>query len=224
MRALLFSGGVESTCLAVMTKPDLAVTINYGQICAPGEIRAAKHIASLVGMSHRVIEVSLGHLGSGEMTGVPSHEATGRVPEHWPFRNQMLLTVAAMALADCDLRELIIGTVLTDRVHNDGTPEFLSAMERLFQTQLSDFKLSAPASTIPTDELVRRSGVSRDLLGWTFSCHRAEVACGACRGCNKSLELFARLECEENTVFDVKNSTESDAPSEGLSRPLPGSR
>lgn len=204
MRALLFSGGVESTCLAVMTRPDLAVTIDYGQVCAPGEIRAAKHIASLIGMSHRVIEVSLGHLGSGEMTGVPS-AAAGRVPEHWPFRNQMLLTVAAMALANCDLRELIIGTVLTDRVHNDGTPDFLSAMERLLQTQLVDFRLSAPASTITTDDLVRKSGVDRNVLGWTFSCHRAEVACGACRGCNKSLELFTRLDREDGAAFATKD-------------------
>jgi len=200
MRALLFSGGVESTCLAVLTKPDIALTIDYGQVCAPGEIRAAKHIASVVGMSHRVIEVSLGHLGTGEMTGIPSEDAGTRVPEHWPFRNQMLLTVGAMALAGSDLRELIIGTVLTDRVHNDGTPEFLSAMERLLQTQLSDFKLSAPASTITTDDLVRRSGVSRDLLGWTFSCHRSELACGACRGCNKSIDLFARLGGAANSL------------------------
>jgi 7-cyano-7-deazaguanine synthase len=204
MRVLLFSGGVESTCLAVMTRPDLAVTIDYGQVCARGEIRAAKHIASLIGMSHRVIEVSLGHLGSGEMTGVPS-AAAGRVPEHWPFRNQMLLTVAAMALAGSDLRELIIGTVLTDRVHNDGTPDFLGAMERLLQTQLADFRLSAPASTITTDDLVRKSGVDRNLLGWTFSCHRAEVACGACRGCNKSLELFARLDREDGAAFATKD-------------------
>lgn len=194
MRALLFSGGVESTCLAVMTKPDLALTINYGQVCAAGEIRAAKHIASVIGMSHRVVEVSLGHLGAGDMTGIPSEEVEGRVPEHWPFRNQMLLTVAAMTLAGCDLRELIIGTVLTDRVHNDGTPEFLSAMEQLLQTQLSNFNLSAPAAKIHTEDLVRRSDVSRDLLGWTFSCHRSEVACGACRGCKKSIDLFARLD------------------------------
>lgn len=194
MRALLFSGGVESTCLAAMTKPDLALTINYGQVCAAGEIRAAKHIASIIGMSHRVVEVSLGHLGAGDMTGIPSEEVEGRVPEHWPFRNQMLLTVAAMTLAGCGLRELIIGTVLTDRVHNDGTPEFLSAMEQLLQTQLSNFNLSAPAATIHTEDLVRRSGVSRDLLGWTFSCHRSEVACGACRGCKKSIDLFALLD------------------------------
>ena len=203
MRALLFSGGVESTCLAVMTKPDLAVTIDYGQVCAQGEIRAAKHIASLIGMPHRVIEVPLGHLGSGEMTGVPSDDAAGSVPEHWPFRNQMLLTVAAMALAGCDLRELILGTVLTDRVHNDGTPEFLSNMERLLQTQLSDFKLNAPASTITTDELVLRSGVDRDLLGWTFSCHRANVACGTCRGCNKSVELFALLDRKDGVTSSM---------------------
>ena len=193
MRALLFSGGIESTCLAVMTKPDVALTIDYGQVCAPGELSAAKHIASSIGMSHRIIEVPLGHLGAGEMAGVPSEDDGSSVPEHWPFRNQVLLTLAAMALANCGLRELIIGTVVTDSVHNDGTLDFLGAMERLLQAQLGDFKLNAPASTITTYDLVLQSGVSRDLLGWTFSCHRAEIACGACRGCNKSLELFARL-------------------------------
>ena len=193
MRALLFSGGIESTCLAVMKKPDLAVTINYGQVCAPGEIRAAKHIASLIGICHKVIEVSLAHLGSGEMTGVASNDDGNSVPEHWPFRNQMLLTIAAMALAKCDVRELMIGTVVTDCEHNDGTPDFLRAMEQLLRTQIADIKLTAPASTITTLELVLRSGVSREILGWTFSCHRAEVACGTCRGCNKSLDLFTLL-------------------------------
>ena len=218
MRALLFSGGVESTCLAVMTKPDLAVTIDYGQVGAQGEIRAAKHIASFIGMSHRVIEVSVAHLGSGEMTGVPSDDDAGSVPEHWPFRNQMLLTVAAMALAKCDLRELIIGTVITDRVHNDGTPEFLSTMERLLQTQLSHFKLNAPASTITTDELVLKSSIDRDLLGWTFSCHRANVACGTCRGCNKSLDLFALL----NRKDGMGSSREPGLPPQFHSRQRPG--
>ena len=194
MRALLFSGGIDSTCLAVMTQPDLALTIDYGQVCAPGELRAAQHITSLLGMSHRIIEVPLHHLGSGEMTGVSSRKAGSSVPEHWPFRNQILLTVAAMALADCGLKELTIGTVVTDNVHKDGTPDFLRSMERLLQTQLADFRLNAPASKLTTYELVLRSGVSRDLLGWTFSCHRAEIACGACRGCNKSLELFRRLD------------------------------
>ena len=193
MKALLFSGGIESTCLAVLTKPDMALTIDYGQISAPGELRAARHIASLLNMPHRIIEVPLGHLGTGELAGVPSNNSGCSVSEHWPFRNQILLTIAAMALANCGLRELTIGTVVTDNVHNDGTPHFLKAMERLLQTQLAHFTLNAPASTITTYDLVLRSGVSRDLLGWTYSCHRAEIACGACRGCNKSLELFARL-------------------------------
>ena len=176
-----------------MTKPDMALTIDYGQIAAPRELRAATHIASLLGMSHRVIEVPLGHLGSGELAGVPSNNGRGSVSEHWPFRNQTLLTIAAMALVNCGLKELTIGTVVTDNVHNDGTPDFLRAMERLLQTQLAGFTLNAPASGLTTYDLVLRSGVSRDLLGWTFSCHRAEIACGTCRGCNKSLELFARL-------------------------------
>ena len=85
MRALLFSGGIDSTCLAVMTQPDLALTIDYGQVCAPGELRAAKHIASLLSLSHRIIEVPLGHLGSGEMTGASSEEGRKLGPRALAF-------------------------------------------------------------------------------------------------------------------------------------------
>lgn len=203
MKALLFSGGVDSTCVAVMTKPDVAVTIDYGQVCAPGELRSARHLANLIGIPHRVIRAPLGHLGRGEMAGQENTESTNSVPDHWPFRNQMLMTVAAMALANCNLRELIVGTVVADSVHNDGTRSFLEAMECLLQTQLDNFRLSAPASRLTTYELVVKSGVSRDLLGWTFSCHRGEFACGLCRGCNKSLQLFACLDnerCSDTSV------------------------
>ncbi len=192
MKALLFSGGVESTCLAVMERPDLGVTIDYGQVSAEGEIKAASHIAKTLRLDHRVITVPLRHLGAGDLAG-RSAPAGHAASEHWPYRNQMLITLAAMALAQEGLQTLLIGTVVTDRVHEDGTPEFLDAMDRLLSVQNPVLSLRAPAAKWTTIELVQRAGATRDLLGWTFSCHRSSLACGSCRGCHKTLELFEAI-------------------------------
>jgi len=196
VKALLFSGGVESTCLAYMYKPDIALTIDYGQVSAAGEIRCASHLAQLLGLSHEVIKAPLAHLGSGELAGKAQASST-RPPDHWPFRNQLLITLAAMSLAAGPFEEILIGTVSGDRVHGDGTRQFLSSMNEVLHAQNEALRLSAPAADLTTSELVRRSGVSLQLLRWTFSCHRGPIACGKCRGCTKTLELFEELNSKE---------------------------
>lgn len=193
MRALLFSGGVESTSLAFAYRPDILITIDYGQVCAEGERRAATHIAGLLGLEHRIIEARLAHLGSGDLAGAMTN-ADDPVPEHWPYRNQMLATIAVMACADCRLTELMIGTVRTDRVHADGHEGFVRAMSDVLASQTHGLKFTAPALALDTLELVMATQVPRDLLGWTFSCHRANFACGRCRGCEKSRQLFEILD------------------------------
>ncbi|WP_312895871.1 7-cyano-7-deazaguanine synthase [Rhizobium laguerreae] len=95
MRLLLFSGGLDSTALAWSQRPNLCLTIDYGQMPAQGEIRAASGLSGLMGLRHEVLTVDLAHLGSGSLAG--SETATvGSAPEWWPYRNQMLITLAAM--------------------------------------------------------------------------------------------------------------------------------
>lgn len=192
MKVLLFSGGVESTALAFMLRPDILFTIDYGQLPAGGELRAARCIAQELALHHEITKVDASSLGAGDMVGQPmaSHS---QVSEAWPFRNQFLITLAAMKFASEELREILIGTVITDRVHADGTPEFLKRMEALIKCELPDVSIVAPAIKWSTTELVQKSGVNLDLLGWAFSCHKSVVACGQCRGCNKTIKLFAEL-------------------------------
>lgn len=193
VRALLFSGGVESTCLAYAHRPDLLITIDYGQVCAAGEIRAAKHLAAMMGLPQRLVTAPLGHLGSGQMSGAAIN-VDDPVPEHWPFRNQMLATIAVMACAEECLTELMIGTVSTDHVHADGSQAFVDAMNNLLESQRPSLTFSAPAIDMDTQALVRSTKLPRELLGWTFSCHSASVACGQCRGCAKTIQLVEALD------------------------------
>src|SRR5579885_818491 len=93
--ALLLSGGMDSVAIAFWKRPDIAFTINYGQLSAQGEIQAAEAVCDSLEIPHEVITVNCGNLGSGDLSGkLPASVAP--VPEWWPFRNQLLLTLAGM--------------------------------------------------------------------------------------------------------------------------------
>jgi 7-cyano-7-deazaguanine synthase len=192
LKLLLFSGGVESTCLALVHHPDLLLTVDYGQVCAEGELRASQLLAEKLSLRHESISVPMGHLGAGDLVPqAPPIESDAS--ETWPFRNQALITLAAMRYEREGLLEIMIGTVKSDGVHPDGTSEFILGIGCAIRSQNPSIRVTAPAIAMSTVELVRSSDITRDLLGWTFSCHRAAVACGQCRGCTKTVDLFQEL-------------------------------
>ncbi len=163
--------------------------VDYGQMSAPGEERACRAISAELKLPLDVVRSDLSSIGSGMLAG---KAAVNEGPaEFWPLRNQHLITVAAMAYFK-SVREILIGTVRSDAHHADGRANFRRAMQRLLKTQL-DCKLVAPAATISSRTLIDRSRVPYELLGWTFSCHRGEWACGGCNGCRKHDEIKAGL-------------------------------
>jgi 7-cyano-7-deazaguanine synthase len=195
--ALLLSGGLDSTALATWYRPGLTITIDYGQLPAAAEIRAATQVARALGLRHAVVRLDARALGAGDLAGggvTPG--APG--PEWWPFRNQLLLTVAAMYVVSREsglkITTLLVGTVRGDRTRfADGTPEFVEAIGACLALQEGALRVEAPALGMTTAELIRASGAPRSLLGWAHSCHVAEVACGRCRGCRKHQEVTGEV-------------------------------
>lgn len=190
--ALLLSGGMDSTCIAYWKRPDVAIAIDYGQKPAIAELRAANVVAKTLGIPLEVIQIDCSSLGSGDLAG---SEAAGVAPssEWWPFRNQLLITMALMAAIRADVSELMIGTVVSDGSHADGRPDFVQAISQVSAMQEGGIRVTAPAIALTATELVRQSGIPFDLLGWAHSCHTGNVACGACRGCNKHRDTYAEL-------------------------------
>jgi 7-cyano-7-deazaguanine synthase len=183
--AILLSGGIDSTAIAFWKKPQLAITIDYGQAPADAEINAAEIVAHTLNISHQIVRIGLRDLGSGVMAGMPQIEGAPS-PEWWPFRNQLLVTIGAMAAIRRGCDELLIGTVASDDVHADGTSDFVKFLDSLLRYQEGALRLMAPAIQISSAELVEISGISDSLLAWCHSCHTGNVACGFCRGCLKS--------------------------------------
>ncbi len=190
--ALLLSGGMDSLTLAWWKRPDIALTLNYGQLAAQAEIEASRTICKQLEIPHRVIEIDCRQLGSGDMAG---SQADGLAPasDWWPYRNQMLITLAAMKAISFGVTRLWLGTVKSDDFHKDGSPEFMSAISRLLSLQEGGIIVEAPAMELSTAELVRKSGISAGVLAWAHSCHKSNLACGNCRGCNKYMEVFQEV-------------------------------
>ena len=189
MKAVLLSGGVDSIALAYWKKPEVAITVDYGQKAALTEISVAQKISCELNMQHEVIRVDCSSLGSGDMAGSQALDAAP-VSEWWPYRNQLLITLAGMAALQLGVDELMTGSVSTDASHADGGVNFYDAMHKIMKLQEGSIDVSAPAIGLSTVELIRRSGISKDLLSWAHSCHVGNLACGGCRGCLKHYHVM----------------------------------
>lgn len=187
--ALLLSGGMDSVSLAWWKRPDLAITLNYGQLAAAAEIAASRAVCDHLNIQHEVIEVDCRSLGSGDMAGGDADDLAP-ASDWWPYRNQMLATFAGMKAISLGVTHLWLGTVKSDSFHKDGSPEFVKALSSLMAMQEGGMLVEAPAIELTTSELVRLSDIPANCLAWAHSCHKADVPCGTCRGCNKYFEVF----------------------------------
>jgi 7-cyano-7-deazaguanine synthase len=193
--ALLLSGGMDSIAVAFWKKPDFAFTVDYGQLSSEGEIDAARAVSESLSIPHEIITVDCRSLGSGDLSGkepIPSAPAT----DWWPFRNQLLVTLVGMRAVSLGVDTLLFGTVKTDRIHSDGSPEFFEKLDSLLSLQEGRLRILAPAIDLTTLELIRLSSVPRSLLAWAHSCHVSDFACGGCLGCSKYQAVIEELENE----------------------------
>lgn len=185
-RVLLLSGGIDSSAVAAVERPEHCLFINYGQTAAAAEERAATAVAGELALPFDIIAVDASAVGTGLMSTPdkarrPDVQAS---PEWWPFRNQLLITLCAGWAVKRGFSTVLIGTVGTDGArHRDGTRCFLTQMDRLTAMQEGGVRVEAPAAHQSTVELIGRRGVSDEVLQWTHSCHRANLPCANCPGC-----------------------------------------
>lgn len=190
-RLLLLSGGVDSAAIAAWVPFEGALTIDYGQKPAAGEISAARSIASALGLPHEVVTVDASQIGSGLLAGTGA-STLSPAAEWWPFRNQLLVTIAAAYAVNNGFKTIAIGSVAGDGArHKDGTPEFYEHLNALLAVQEGEIQVTAPAAHLTALELLETGQPSTELLGWTHSCHRAPLACGDCPGCWKRAEVLS---------------------------------
>src|SRR3954447_9278283 len=102
---LLLSGGIDSLAVASLCRPSRTLFIDYGQRPALAEGRAAAMLAQRLGLPHEHIVLGLDAIGGGLLSDdVPAPGSPS--PEWWPYRNQLLVTAAAVVALRHDLDEV----------------------------------------------------------------------------------------------------------------------
>lgn len=190
--AILLSGGLDSTALAYWVRPVLAITVDYGQIAAAAEFRAARAVCRHLGMAHEELKIDLRQLGSGVMAGV-DQSCLAATSEWWPFRNQLLITLAGAIAIRHNIEELLLGSVISDSEHGDGTQRFFELADALMQSQEGHLRVRAPGLNISSEDLILKSGVPISVLGWCHSCNVSETPCLNCRACKKQVQTLSSL-------------------------------
>ncbi|WP_042788232.1 7-cyano-7-deazaguanine synthase [Mycobacteroides abscessus] len=191
-RVLLLSGGIDSAALAAWVRPDHCLHVDYGQRPAAAEARAARQIAADLALPFAAVSVPAAAIGAGLMAEDAGSPPLPNVsPEWWPYRNQLLITIAAAWGVRRGYEGVLIGTVASDGTrHADGGAEFRMTMDALLALQEGGVRLQAPAAHLRAPELIAESGISDAVLGWTHSCHRANLPCANCPGCLKHIEAL----------------------------------
>ncbi|MGO9791651.1 MAG: 7-cyano-7-deazaguanine synthase [Solirubrobacteraceae bacterium] len=191
-RLLLLSGGLDSTGVAGLLQPDAALTIDYGQVSAAGEEGAGRSVARHLGIPWNHLRVDCSPVGSGLLAGCEP-DPCAPVREWWPFRNQLLATLAAAWALPRGFQSIVLGSVSTDGCHLDGTAQFYAKLDGLIRLQEGGMNVEVPAIGMTTAELLRQVDLESGVLGFTHSCHRSPIACGACPGCAKRAAVLEEL-------------------------------
>ncbi len=188
-RALLLSGGLDSAAIAWRKRPDVGIFVDYGQRAAIAERRAAEAIAGACDVEFIPVTVDCSVLGSGQMSG-KAQIAEAPTPEWWPFRNQLLVTMAASVALTNGIQGLIIGTVSEDASNGDGTSEFVETVDRLLRLQEGGIDANGPRDRDESGRSSADLGHPAEVASWSHSCFVSDTPCMKCRGCRKHLKVL----------------------------------
>lgn len=194
-KGVLLSGGNDSICLTYGIKPEIAYTIDYGQTVAEREIYVSKYVCEELNIKHKIIKVDCKSLGSGTLAN-SENLSFSPSEEWWPYRNQLIITLALMQAIKDNIKELHLATVKSDEFHKDGTKQFYEYINKLVSFQEGEISIKCETNEFYSHELAKKYNVPLELLSIAHSCHISNTACGKCSGCIKQMRVRFELNIE----------------------------
>ena len=216
---IIFSGGLDSTVLCYKAVADgmevHALTIIYGQRHVK-EIESARKTAGLLGISHKVVDLSninellQGSALTDSSVDVPEVPETA---EHFetlkttivPNRNAIFLSVAIGYSESIKADNVFFGAHHSDRgVYPDCRKEFVEAFEAAerLATDNDNLKISAPFVGMDKAEIVALGNELGVPFENTWTCYvGGELHCGSCSACNERKRAFRESGGDDPTIY-----------------------
>lgn len=216
----LLSGGLDSTVATTAVHREegvsLALTIDYGQRAAAPELRAARGIAEVLGVRHRVIRLgflgeltttalvdrsrALPSLGVGELDDASGAAAAAMAAVWVPNRNGLFLSVAASFAESLQADRVVVGFNREEgATFPDNSQEFLERTnEALALSTRTGVRVVSPTAGLDKEGIVRMGYDLDAPLGLVWSCYEGrERPCGRCESCLRLRRALDRTDARE---------------------------
>jgi 7-cyano-7-deazaguanine synthase len=200
---VLFSGGIDSTTAlhwALRRYDEVqALTFDYGQRHRL-EVGMARRTARRLGVPHAVLRLDLASLGGSALTdrtiALPKYKRIPRLrsgppPTYVPFRNGILLALAAAWAEARGIADLVCGfNVIDSPDYPDTRPAFVRAMARAVNAGTRAafgpprMRIVAPFLKLRKSEIIALGLELGADYSAAISCYAGtERPCGACSAC-----------------------------------------
>jgi 7-cyano-7-deazaguanine synthase len=192
---VILSGGMDSaTCLALVKymKPEKvhAITFDYGQK-HNNETNQALDIAARFDIGCTVIDLNnlADHfntaLGKNSDLEIPEEHTEGIPNTYVPFRNTIMLSIAAGYAQSWGYEQIVYGANVIDYSgYPDCRPEYIDEMNDVLRIHDINLSIQAPIALLTKTDVVRLGEKLQVPWELTWSCYRGgEKACGKCPSC-----------------------------------------
>lgn len=212
---ILLSGGMDSVAAMFHSAREydiiLALSFDYASKHNDNELPYAAWQAQQLGIPHQIVDLrSISfHLSSALL------KSGGEIPEGQyapdnmaqtvvPFRNGIMLSVAAGVAESCRAQSLIIAAHAGDHsLYPDCRPEFTRAMSAAIAAGTYDsVKVIAPFIHLTKADIARKGTELGVDFSKTWSCYKGgKVHCGACGTCLERKEAFRLAQIPDPTIY-----------------------
>jgi len=212
---VLLSGGMDSVTALYHTEKErpvaAALSFEYGAKHNGRELPEAAWHARQLGIRHVVIPLKFmaEHFASALLQGgatIPKghYEADSMRQTVVPFRNGIMLSVAAGFAESCGASALVIAAHAGDHaVYPDCRESFMAAMaEAIRQGTYAGVEVLRPFIAMNKAEIAARGALLGVAFERTWSCYvGAEIHCGECGTCVERREAFLDANLPDPTVY-----------------------
>lgn len=210
---MVLSGGLDSTTMLYEYRDEiaLAVSFDYGSNHNKRELAFAQmHCQRLC---IRWICIPLEFIGkyfhSSLLEGADAIPEGNYDDENMrstvvPFRNGIMLAVAAGLAENYDLKRIMLANHAGDHaIYPDCRPEFVQAMSAAIQAGTYEgIKLFAPYTNITKADIAKHGKTMGLNYAETWSCYKGgEVHCGKCGTCTERKEALMLAGIEDPTEY-----------------------
>lgn len=221
---VLFSGGLDSTTALAwaLARYDRvqALTFDYGQRHRV-EVSLARKAARRLGVPCTVLKVDLRQVGGSALTDPaiplprsarPLEKTSGPPTTYVPFRNGILLALAAAWAEARGVRDLVCGFHVADSPdYPDTTPRFVRAMEKAIREGTKAAfggpapRVMAPFVGLGKTDIIRKGLALGADYSYSVSCYAGgELPCRTCASCRLRARAWKAIGREDHLLVRLR--------------------